>query len=83
MRAGAGASGGVRGERGVSEGVRRSGATRAGRAPCARRLAREAHSSSERAPCQPPVSGMSILLLVLARRAPFPVRECTVCEYCE
>ncbi|CAG9566596.1 unnamed protein product [Danaus chrysippus] len=69
---GCGARGGEEGSAG-SEGVRRSGATRAGRAPCARRFARAAHSSSERSPCQPLVPGMSILLLVLARRECTPV----------
>ncbi|CAK1544203.1 unnamed protein product [Leptosia nina] len=55
----------------ASGGGEAAGATRAGRAPCARRLTRGAHSSSERAPCQPQPSGMSILLLVFARRVPF------------
>ncbi|CAH0726006.1 unnamed protein product, partial [Brenthis ino] len=55
-----------------------AGATRASRAPCARRSAREAHSSSERALYQPPPSGMSILLLVFARRVPLSARSASV-----
>lgn len=62
-RGGCGAGAGARGG---GAGRSHAGWPRPLRAP----LARGAHSSSERAPYQPPPSGMSILLLVFARNAP-------------